>query len=279
MFLSLLRDEFKDARRRFEEIHYRISELVTPPSDFLFDQATRDRLLFEVEGDFVYTRRYFWAYQSLALMNEEIQALLVAYRSTFIDNVWDGSDKIFWPSNTDSKQHAKWKARAAYIKTDIEKLLVQLEKLEHLNRNRMREIDGLRDNIFSGTSAYQQAVAVMQGNNIKLLTIVTIFFLPLSFVTSVFGMTNMVSTSNFTHFAITTVSIYVPTYALIGSLSTSRGFVFWTKSIGRLKGREIWRNRNLSVLETCRRLCASPKTFVKWSFKKAKLGVHDRDLP
>lgn len=69
-----------------------------------------------------------------------------------------------------------------------------LREIDRLNDEKMKEIKGLRDNLFSGTSVLesrksvqQQAITVQQGHNIKLLTLVTIFFLPLTFVTSVFG--------------------------------------------------------------------------------------------
>lgn len=243
-------------------IHDRISGLVTPPPDFLFDQATRDRLLFEVEGDFLHTKRYFWVYQSLALMNKEIEDILTAYRCTFTHEVWEGFSKTFWPSDLLTPKHAYWRKRIDAIKKDIEKSLGQWEKLERLNQDKMREIDGLRDNISSGTSAYQQAVAVMQGNNIKLLTLFTIFSLPLSFVTSVFGMTNMVSTSSFTHFGIVTVSICIPIYAFIGSLSTARGFLF--RKIARLNSREVWKLRITSVLRVSKRLYSRKSNLVDW---------------
>jgi hypothetical protein len=41
-----------------------------------------------------------------------------------------------------------------------------------------------------------------QGHNIKLLTLVSIFFLPLTFVTSVFGMTNMPTERHYWMFGI-----------------------------------------------------------------------------
>lgn len=56
---------------------------------------------------------------------------------------------------------------------------------------------------------------------------VSIFFLPLTFVTSVFGMTNMPQEHNFRDFAIVMASVCVPFLFLIGSLNTTSGMEFW----------------------------------------------------
>lgn len=41
--------------------------------------------------------------------------------------------------------------------------------------------------IFSGTSIKEAKTTVEQGNNIRLLTLVTLFYLPLSYVSSIYG--------------------------------------------------------------------------------------------
>lgn len=57
---------------------------------------------------------------------------------------------------------------------------------------------------------------------------VSIFFLPLTFVTSVFGMTNMPTDSGFHNFAIVMTTVCIPFFLLIGSLNTTKGMEFWT---------------------------------------------------
>ena len=74
----------------------------------------------------------------------------------------------------------------------------------------------------------QQGITVVQRHNIKMLTLVTIWFLPLILVACIFDMTNMPTQGSFVHFAITLVCVCVPVYTLIGALNTGRGFEFWT---------------------------------------------------
>ncbi|KAL8849157.1 MAG: hypothetical protein Q9221_005834 [Calogaya cf. arnoldii] len=235
-FLITLHAEFKDAQKRLLEVYNRISDLVRMPSNFMFNEAARDRLLFEDE-DFTFSRRYFWAHQSLGIMNEDIQEMVLSFRKVFKESVWDGSSKIVWPGDESvSSRYANWRKRMRKLRQDVEDELQGLEKIAVLNSEKMKEIKGLRDNLFSGTSVLesrrsvdQAMITVQQGHNIKLLTLVTIFFLPLTFVTSVFGMTNMDPEEGFTNFGIVTAVICVPTYFLIGSLNTTSGAHFWRK--------------------------------------------------
>jgi len=74
-FLVTLLGEFKDAQKRLEEIYKAVTKLVMPPLEFMFDSDIRDGLLFE-DTNFTYTRRYFWAYHTLGLMNERISSMV-----------------------------------------------------------------------------------------------------------------------------------------------------------------------------------------------------------
>lgn len=244
-FLMTLRAEFKDAQKRLTEVYTRISNLVTTPPEFMFKEATRDKLLFE-DDEFTMSRRYFWAYQSLAILNEDIKEMIHAYRSNFTESVWTGQSRVIWPGDQKSLRYANFLKRMEYIRKEIELEIRGLEKIDHENDEKMKEIKALREHLFSGTSVFesrkaiqQQAITVTQGHNIKVLTLVTIFFLPLTFVTSVFGMTNMDPQDNFVRFGIVTVLICVPTYMLIGSLNTGSGFEFWTK----LFTRNFWKQK------------------------------------
>ena len=224
-FLVTLRAELKDARKRLLDVYECISDLVTIPPDFMFRQEVRDKLLLG-DDEFKYLRRYFWAYHSLGIMNEDIQKIVNTYRTTFTEDMWKGSDKIIWPGDeTLPLRYAYWRKRMAVIKADIELEINGLEDIEERSRKKMKEVSILRENLISGTSVLKQAVTVQQGHNIRLLTLVTIFFLPLTFVTSVFSMTN-IKTDSFIPFGITTLAICLPTYMLIGYFITSSGLGF-----------------------------------------------------
>jgi hypothetical protein len=64
-FLHALLAEYRDARKRYEEIYKRITHLVTPPLGFIFDETLRDQRLFE-DRSFTWIRRYFYAHQTVS---------------------------------------------------------------------------------------------------------------------------------------------------------------------------------------------------------------------
>jgi len=51
------------------------------------------------------------------------------------------------------------------------------------NERTRKEIANLREQLFSGSSVRESRRAVEQGDNIKILTLVSMIFLPLTFVT------------------------------------------------------------------------------------------------
>ncbi|KAK0788103.1 hypothetical protein LTS16_023753 [Friedmanniomyces endolithicus] len=77
------------------------------------------------------------------------------------------------------------------------------------------------------TGIENTGITIKQGHNIRLLTLVSIFFLPLTFVTSVFGMTNMPTERHYWTFGIATATICIPFFVLLGSLNSTRGMNFW----------------------------------------------------
>lgn len=61
---------------------------------------------------------------------------------------------------------------------------------------------------------------------------VSIFYLPLGFVSSVFGMTNMPISKGFSAFGWTVLGICIPTYVLVGTLYSINKFDFLRKQVG-----------------------------------------------
>ncbi|KAL2395098.1 hypothetical protein ABEF94_000734, partial [Exophiala dermatitidis] len=221
-FLATLLAEYRDAVKRFKEVHSSLQLLATPPNKSIFDSALRDELLFE-NDQYTYSRRYFWASQTLGLMSNEIKAMIAAYKETFTDEVWSGEHKTLFPGTRDqSSRYSNWRRKLQHTRRQFEKEIAQLEDVLRTFQQQQKEIRGLREWLFSGTSVLESREAVSmakitvdQGYNIRILTLVTLFFLPLTFVTSIFGMTNMPPEDSFVPFAATTVGICVPTYLLI----------------------------------------------------------------
>ncbi|KAG9194048.1 hypothetical protein G6011_04083 [Alternaria panax] len=242
-FLHALLTEYRDARKRFDEIYKRITDLVTPPLGFLFSEELRRARLFE-DKDFTWIRRYFYAHQTLGNVNNSIKSMIDAFEDTFTDDIWEGQNKTLWPLFEESPRNDHWKRRLRSLRLQFEREMKELRTIIAENNERRHEIATLQEQLFSGTSIQESRksveladVTVHQGYNIKVLTIVNLFFMPLTFVTSVFGMTNMPeSPAPFWPFAIVLVAICIPFFSIIGFLSTKYGYAIWAQ-----KTKELWR--------------------------------------
>lgn len=143
----------------------------------MFDPKLRDKLLFE-DAAFTYSRRYFWAYNTLGVVNDGISAMRSAYESTFTAAFWAGAHPTLWPHPTPSAAEYLAAPRA-----DLEAALADLAAVQARNERTRAEIASLRDQLFAGSSVKESRRAIEQGQNIKILTNVAMVFLPLTFVT------------------------------------------------------------------------------------------------
>ncbi|KAK3052503.1 hypothetical protein LTR09_006357 [Extremus antarcticus] len=143
----------------------------------MFDAKIRDKLLFE-DDNYTMARRYFWAHQTLGIMNESIKALVEAYDDRFTDDVWEGRHKTLWPLLDDTSNRNKhYRKKMAGLREEFNIMLGRLRKLIEENNDRRREIQDLREDLFTGTSIQESRksvnateTTVQQGYNIKLLT-------------------------------------------------------------------------------------------------------------
>ena len=168
-------------------------------------------------------------------MNDSIKAMIDMFENTFNEDVWDGKHKTLWPLlEEELPRNVFWRKRMKTYRHSFEKELRALRILIEENNARRNEIKSLRDQLYSGTSVQESRKSVelseittLQGHNIKLLTLVNMLFLPMMFVTSVFGMTNMPTAQHYWAFGITLATVCVPFFLLIGSLNSTSGMRWW----------------------------------------------------
>ncbi|KKY30976.1 putative gtpase-activator protein for ras-like gtpase containing protein [Diaporthe ampelina] len=223
VFLNRLVAEYKDATKRYLRLNDRIEKLITPPNQFMFDVKLRDKLLFE-DADFTFSRRYFWAYNSLGVINDGIKSMISAYTDTFTPEFWAGRDRTLWPHpDPDSAEARNYLAQLGTLRQELELVIEDLKQVFKANELVRQEIVSLREQLFSGSSVKESRRAIEQGDNIKILTGVSMLFLPLTFVTSVFGITEFTFSANDWRFPVTMVGVCVPFFLLIFVLQTRAG--------------------------------------------------------
>lgn len=137
-FLYTVEAEFNDARKRLKEVYNRVGELVEPPPNFIFNSKVREALLFE-DDKFTYSKKYFWAYQTLSIINQDITEMIESYRDTFRDSVWEGSNMIIWPGQASiSSRYQQWRKRMAKLRTAMDDEVEKLEYIKTLNSKKMQ---------------------------------------------------------------------------------------------------------------------------------------------
>lgn len=210
-FLDLLASEYRDAGKRLNRLMRRITKLITPPLTFIFDYKLRDGLLFE-DAHYTYSRRYFWAYNTLGVINDGINDMIHAYYHAFPPKFWSASssDGFFIPDSVDEKVRSEYIHALGQAKRELDAAVRDLNHIWMANESVRQEIKSLRDQLFSGSSVKESRRVIEQGDNIKLLTILSMVFLPLSFVVSIFGITELHIPPNDWRFPVTMVLVCVP---------------------------------------------------------------------
>ncbi|KAK3319917.1 hypothetical protein B0T19DRAFT_274588 [Cercophora scortea] len=182
-FLDSLGVEYRDAVKRYTLLNDMITRLITPPQRFMFDTKLRDKLLFE-DQYFTYSRRYFWAFNTLGVINHGIKSMRCAYIDTFTKDFWAGRHHTLWPHpNPNSAEGREYLERMDVLRLELESVIEDLQKVYDKNDRTRNEIRSLREQLFSGSSVKESRRAIEQGDNIKILTSVSMIFLPLTFVT------------------------------------------------------------------------------------------------
>src|SRR6266566_7573873 len=134
---------------------------------FLFDVKLRDKLLFE-DKNFTYSRRYFWAYNTLGVINEGIKAMISAYADTFTPDFWAGRHQLLWPlRDPTTMESVNYLNKTNALKHEIDRAVDDLRKVVEKNERTRKDIATLREQLFSGSSVRESRRAVEQGDNIK----------------------------------------------------------------------------------------------------------------
>ena len=92
---------------------------------------------------------------------------------------------------------------------------------------KIRQVTGLRDGISAVTNVDDSRTTIKQGNNIRVLTLITIAYLPLGFVTSLYSNHDILPTdAGTTLYAVLTVIFVVMTYGVALSLEMILDFIY-----------------------------------------------------
>lgn len=110
--------------------------------------------------------------------------MISAYTDTFTSDFWAGTHQTLWPHpEPDSEEGRNYLAKISGLRHELERAVKDLRAVMNSNEYIWQEIVSLREQLFSGSSVKESRRAIEQGDNIKILTGISMLFLPLTFVT------------------------------------------------------------------------------------------------
>ncbi|KAI9802662.1 MAG: hypothetical protein M1825_002684 [Sarcosagium campestre] len=209
VFLSWIMLALHHVRWRWQNAIEAVDGQIDTPSQIIFSgDNDRSADLLSDDPQFSRSKTYFWALQAYKMFEEKLGETISCwedFRSNALGRLHDGRmSEEDWVMTT----------------TSIDKAIDMLrDKLTWVQR-KSDEVRSLRDGLFGASSLFDSRTTVRQGDNIRLLTYITLLFLPLSFCTSIFGMDAVLPNLPIKIFAITMPAITVFTVVLVLNLQT-----------------------------------------------------------
>ncbi|EGC41757.1 conserved hypothetical protein [Histoplasma capsulatum var. duboisii H88] len=198
------------------------------------------------DPQFSLSKTYFWALQTYKLFERTLEQTIATWETFKIDSLPKIQDGRISPEN--------WDASVRSIDQAIELLKPKINRI----KRGIQDVRDLREGLQSTAAVFDSRTAVRQGENIRLLTYITLLFLPLSFGTGIFSM-QFVEPSSRTikAFAITLPVITIVSALLIFNLNTLtvafdsavRKATFGLQRQMRLHHRNDWKDRALALYQ------------------------------
>ena len=197
--------------------------------------AEHDNLLFD-DASFSRSRKYFWAINCLS-----------EFVTSITDNIYQW--ELFKEARIepflrgDTLRELDWQ-----MLRNVDKQYKILINQRKYFEQKLASTVSLRDALFNASTVIESRASTRLGENVKLLTFVSIFFLPLSFCTSLWSVNDMFSTQAF---VITIILVGCSTYFLVLNINTlvrTTSSVYERQKrpvIGAMKGdkAEYWKTR------------------------------------
>ncbi|KAI4172149.1 MAG: hypothetical protein LQ346_008650 [Caloplaca aetnensis] len=175
--------------------------------DSLMQPTDHDNLLFD-DGSFSRSRRYFWAITCLS-----------EFENAITDNI---------------SQWELYKAALPILDNDLDNIQYRnverqcrvLQNQREYFRQKLASTRALRDALFNASAVIESRASTRLGENVKLLTFVSVFFIPLSFCTSLWSVNNMFSMNSLIAVIVVVALLTYTTVLNINSLVTSVGSLY-----------------------------------------------------
>ncbi|KAI4283116.1 MAG: hypothetical protein L6R38_002419 [Xanthoria sp. 2 TBL-2021] len=185
-------------------------DYILDSGDSLMQPNEHDNLLFD-DGSFSRSRRYFWAIDCLS-----------EFDTTITDNI---------------NQWELYKAALPVLDNELDSIQLRnaerqcriLQNQREHFRQKLASTRALRDALFNASAVIESRASTRLGENVKLLTFVSVFFIPLSFCTSLWSVNDMFSMNSLIAVIVIVAFLTYTTVLNINSIVTTVGLLYDTK--------------------------------------------------
>ncbi|KKZ64020.1 hypothetical protein EMCG_01681 [[Emmonsia] crescens] len=195
------------AGSRWENAIDSLDAEIKAPSDVVFMEDRSD--LMADDPQFSLSKTYFWALQTYKLFERTLEQTITT---------WETFKTYSLPKIQDGRiSPESWDVSVNSIDQAVELLKPKMDRI----KRGIQDVRDLREGLQSTAAVFDSRTAVRQGENIRLLTYITLLFLPLSFGTGIFSMQFIEPSSRTINaFAITLPVITIVSALLIFNLNT-----------------------------------------------------------
>ncbi|KAM0185492.1 hypothetical protein ACHAPC_005087 [Botrytis cinerea] len=207
---------------RWRTLNFPFRELLD--ENFL-DIEQYSNLLFDDEK-FTRSRKYFWAIGCLTevdnVLSDNIKQWDIYYQER-LQPLLDDTDIIHRLDAACLYPPAVWETSRGHdmlkqLKKSIQQVQTHVNTLKELRNEFSRKLEttkALRDGLFNASALVESRASTRLGENVKLLTYVSIFYLPLAFCAALWAIPNIQESSTKGPFITTTFIVGAITYAIV----------------------------------------------------------------
>ncbi|MCJ1286591.1 hypothetical protein MMC26_005937 [Xylographa opegraphella] len=183
-YVTHIGDEMDQANLRMSRFSETVWRTVKLPRDFIFNEDARERLFLE-DAQLTLARRYFWALQTLSMINESLNSIVETWEKH--QSAFETNDRLpYFHRKMTPKETSAVRMATQEIAGTIDSIVKRIAK----NEQRRSEIMTLRDGLLSTSQLVEHRIARTETGNMRRLTMASIYSLPLFIAPSILGITD-----------------------------------------------------------------------------------------